>query len=173
MRRIETELKDAFIIVPDVYKDHRGFFKEIFREEEYRKLGIETRLVQDSVSFSTKGVLRGLHYDFSVTKLVQVVYGQTYHVIADLRPESPTYRRWQAFTLSHENHWELLVPAGFGNGFYVMSDVALVLYKQGTYFNPATERLLRWNDPAIGIRWPTDDPIMSEKDRNTPDYRRP
>src|SRR5437879_5858036 len=99
MQRLETTLKDAFIIIPKVYEDHRGFFKEIFREEEWRSLGTSTQLVQDNISFSTKGVLRGLHYDFNVTKLVQVVYGETYHVIADMRPESPTYLKWQAFTL--------------------------------------------------------------------------
>ena len=171
MRVLPTDLTDARIVVSDPFEDHRGFFKETFRANRFAEFGITTEFVQDNISRSTKSVLRGMHYDFDVAKLVQVVYGQTYHVIADMRPGSPTYCKWQSFILSHENHKQIYVPPGFANGFYVLSDMAFVYYKQGTYFSQAGERQLRWNDPAVDVRWPSDAPILSEKDRNVPDYR--
>jgi dTDP-4-dehydrorhamnose 3,5-epimerase len=167
-----TRIVGALIVIPDVYPDPRGSFKETFRVSEYAKGGITAAFVQDNVSRSTKGVLRGLHYDVNVTKLVQVICGETYHVIADMRQDSPTYLHWQAFTLSDEGHQQVFVPPGVANGFYVLSDVAFVHYKQGTYYNPATDRCVRWNDPALNVAWPGDVPILSDKDRLAPDYRR-
>jgi dTDP-4-dehydrorhamnose 3,5-epimerase len=172
MKAVQAALKDALIIVPEAHEDYRGFFMESFRASDYAAAGITTEFVQENLSHSTRGVLRGLHYDPNVAKLLQVVYGRTYHVIADMRPESPTYCQWQSFILSHENHKQVYVPPGCANGFYVLSEVVYVHYKQGTYFNPATERQVRWNDPVLGVKWPVEAPLLSEKDRRVPDYQR-
>lgn len=172
MKVIETSLQDARIFIAEAHEDHRGWFKETYRTSVWADAGITVPFVQDNISRSTKGVLRGLHYDFNVTKLITVIHGRTFHVIADMRPESPTYLKWQSFILSHENHKIVYVPAGFANGFYTLSDEAFVHYKQGTYFNPATERQVRWNDPILKVQWPDAAPILSDKDRNVPDYRR-
>jgi dTDP-4-dehydrorhamnose 3,5-epimerase len=107
-----------------------------------------------------------------MAKLVQVVSGATYHVIADMRPDSTTYLKWEAFELSGENHRQVFVPAGFANGFYVLSDAAYVHYKQNVYYDPAKEQIVRWDDPALGVKWPTQAPLLSDKDRAAADYRR-
>jgi dTDP-4-dehydrorhamnose 3,5-epimerase len=167
IRLIPTKFSEAKIIEPAVHEDYRGYFKETFRKNEYEKLGIHTDFVQDNVSWSVKNVLRGMHYDFNVTKLVQVIKGRTYHVIVDMREDSPTYKQWQSFILSNSNHRQIYVPAGFANGFLVLSDIALVHYKQGTYWNAESDRSILWNDPSIGIKWPISNPILSEKDGMT------
>lgn len=166
---VPTTLQDALLITLKAHGDSRGFFKEVFRENEYLKIA-KAPFVQENISFSSRNVLRGLHYDPPMAKLVQVIYGRTFHVIVDLRPGSPTYLKWESFDLSGDTHTQVFVPAGFANGFYVVSDVAYVHYKQTTYYNPETERILRWNDSAIGVKWPTDNPILSERDRTAPDY---
>lgn len=163
-RAIPTKFKDAMLIEPTVHEDFRGFFKETFRANEYAELGIAEPFVQENVSWSTRHVLRGLHYDFNVAKLVQVVYGRTYHVIVDMREESETFRQWQAFILSHRNHRQVFVPKGFANGFLVLSDQAFVHYKQSAYFNPQTAQNLAWNDPEVRVEWPVDKPILSAQD---------
>lgn len=170
MQVTQSKIPGALVLVPTVHHDHRGFFKETFRAEEYRQLGIDVDFVQDNISFSTRGVLRGLHYDVNVSKLVQVVFGRTYHVIADMRPASPAYLQWEAFEFSHDAHKEVFVPAGVANGFVVLSDIAYVHYKQGTYWNPASDRTVRWDDPILGVTWPIDAPVLSAKDRDAPRY---
>jgi dTDP-4-dehydrorhamnose 3,5-epimerase len=167
---VPTTLKDALLIKLKAHGDSRGFFKEVFRENDYAKIS-SAPFVQENISFSARNVLRGLHYDPAMAKLVQVIYGHTFHVIVDLRPESPTYLKWESFDLSGDTHTQVFVPAGFANGFYVVSDVAYVHYKQTTYYNPNTERILRWNDPSVGVKWPTNDPVLSERDRTAPDYQ--
>jgi dTDP-4-dehydrorhamnose 3,5-epimerase len=169
MEILPTTLKDALRIVLKAHSDHRGYFKEVFRAEDYTAIS-SAPFVQENISRSERNVLRGLHYDPPMAKLVQVVYGRTYHVIVDLRPGSPTYLKWEAFDLSGDTHMQLFVPGGFANGFYVVSDVAYVHYKQTTYYNPRSERILRWNDPIVGVRWPVDNPNLSERDRTAPDY---
>jgi dTDP-4-dehydrorhamnose 3,5-epimerase len=164
LRKIKTRFDDAFLIEPVVNEDYRGYFKETFRQNVYRELGIETDFVQDNISWSYKNVLRGMHYDLNVAKLVQVVYGRTFHVIVDMRDKSPTYKQWQSFILSDANHRLIFVPRGFANGFLVLSDMAIVHYKQGTYWNAATDKTLIWDDPSVGIKWPIQNPILSEKD---------
>ena len=168
---VPTTLKDALIINLTAYGDHRGFFKEVFREKDYAERVTRSPFVQENISCSPRNVLRGLHYDPPMEKLVQVVHGRTYHVIVDLRPESPTYLKWEKFDLSGDRHIQIYVPSGFANGFYVVSDFAYVHYKQTTYYSPETEKILRWNDPAVGVRWPTDTPILSDRDRDAADYR--
>ncbi|MBN2230609.1 MAG: dTDP-4-dehydrorhamnose 3,5-epimerase [Candidatus Thorarchaeota archaeon] len=164
VRIIKTKFKEAVLIEPVVHDDYRGYFKETFRKNLYHELGIDTEFVQDNVSWSYRNVIRGMHFDFNVAKLVQVVQGRTYHVIADMRESSETYKEWQSFILSDSNHRQLFVPAGFANGFLVLSDTALVHYKQGTYWNSETDQGFPWDDPSIGIKWPIENPILSEKD---------
>jgi dTDP-4-dehydrorhamnose 3,5-epimerase len=164
-RKVPTKFDSAFLIEPKVYEDFRGFFKETFRKNEFLDLGINVDFVQDNIAYSTKGVLRGMHYDHAVSKLVQVISGRTYHVIVDLRDGSPSFKKWQAFMLSGTNHKQIFVPAGFANGYFVLSDDAWVSYKQGTYFTDEGARVLKWNDPSVGIKWPFDNPILSEQDK--------
>ena len=163
---IETEFPDARIFVPDVFSDARGFFKETYARKKYAALGLDDEWVQDSVSRSRKHVLRGMHYDARMAKLVQCLDGRIFDVIVDLREHSPTFRRWQGFELSADNHHQLYVPAGFAHGFLALED-AVVHYKMSAHFDPAHERVLSWKDPGVGIAWPlTAEPILSEKDAN-------
>ena len=166
MQVIETEFPDARIFVPDVFSDARGFFKETYARKKYAALGLDDEWVQDSVSRSRKHVLRGMHYDARMAKLVQCLDGRIVDVIVDLREHSPTFRRWQGFELSADNHHQLYVPAGFAHGFLALED-AVVHYKMSAHFDPAHERVLSWKDPGVGIAWPlTAEPILSEKDAN-------
>jgi dTDP-4-dehydrorhamnose 3,5-epimerase len=166
-----TSLNGALIITPRHHGDDRGFFKEVFRTDELGPAQLGVEFIQDNVSLSRRGVLRGLHMVDGMAKLVQVISGITYHVIADMRPDSPTYLKWEAFELSGDNHKLLFVPSGFANGFYVLSDAAYVHYKQNVYYDPRHEQIVRWNDPVLGVKWPTDTPLLSDKDRVAPDYR--
>ena len=121
--------------------------------------------VQDSVSRSRRNVIRGMHADRRMAKLVQALKGQIYDVIVDLREESPTYKRWEGFTLSDENHHQLYVPAGFGHGFLAQSDEVVVMYKMSALYDPAHEFGIRWNDPSVGVAWPLEGaPLLSAKD---------
>lgn len=160
-----TKFPEAFAIVPDIFEDERGFFEETFSKEKYERLGIVEPFVQDNLSLSRKGVLRGLHYDLRMAKLVSCLAGMVFDVIVDLREDSPTYRAWHGIELSAENHLQLYVPHGFAHGFYVLTDSALVHYKQTAHYDPQHERSARWNDPLIAIAWPLDgDPIVSKRD---------
>lgn len=161
---VPTRFDTALLIRPVVHEDYRGYFKEIFRRSDYAALGITDEFVQENISYSTRHVLRGMHYDTGMAKLVQVIYGRTFHVIVDLREGSPTYRQWQSFILSHHNHLQVYVPKGFANGFLVLSDEVWVHYRQSAYYDPARAQTLLWNDPAIGIKWPVAQPILSEQD---------
>ena len=163
---IETDFPEARIFVPDVFPDLRGYFKETYARSKYEALGLHDEWLQDSVSRSHRHVLRGMHYDMRMAKLVQCLAGRIYDVIVDVREDSPTYRRWQAFELTADNHQQLYVPRGFAHGFLALDD-CLVHYKLSAHFDPAHERVLSWRDPAVGIRWPlTAQPILSAKDAN-------
>jgi dTDP-4-dehydrorhamnose 3,5-epimerase len=164
IRTIKTKFDGPLLIEPVVHEDFRGYFKETFRRNIYKELGIDTDFVQDNISWSYRNVLRGMHYDHEVAKLVQVVKGRTYHVIVDMREDSSTYKQWQSFILSDTNHRQIFVPKGFANGFLVLSNVAFVSYKQGTYWSAEGDHTLLWNDPTVGIKWPIANPILSEKD---------
>ena len=166
---IDTIFDAAKVFVPDVFEDDRGFFKEIYATRRYQQGGIADIFLQDSVSFSTKNVIRGLHYDVEMSKLVQVLRGRVWDVIVDLREGSPTYRRWQGFHLSEYNHKQLYVPAGFAHGFIALSDDVVFLYKQGALYDPSRERSIRWNDPTLAIAWPlVGEPRVSAKDEAAP-----
>ena len=165
MRFSRLKFPQAAIVEPDVFTDERGYFKEVFSAEKYREAGIHEAFVQDNVSFSRAGVLRGMHFDERMAKLVQCLSGEIYDVIVDMREESPTFKQWDAITLSGENHRQLYIPPRFAHGFYVTGESAIVMYKQTALYDPSYERAVAWNDPSIGIAWPLrGEPLLSAKD---------
>lgn len=168
MKIIATEIPDVLIIEPKVFGDERGFFFESFNEKALsEKANIHDKFVQDNHSRSLKGVLRGLHYQLNQTqgKLVRVSLGDVFDVAVDIRKSSPTFGRWVGVTLSAENKRMLWVPEGFAHGFLVLSDVAEFLYKTTDFYDPASERCIRWDDPDLSIAWPEGViPSLSAKD---------
>lgn len=165
MKVIETKLPGVLIIEPKVFRDTRGYFQEIWNYERYAELGISLPFVQDNLSFSTKGVLRGLHYQHpnSQGKLVSVIMGEVYDVAVDIRSGSPTFGSWVGVTLSGENHRQLWIPPGFAHGFCVLSDTAYFTYKCTDFYAPHAEGGIAWNDPDIDIDWPIIH--LSDKDK--------
>ncbi|MEZ8136700.1 dTDP-4-dehydrorhamnose 3,5-epimerase [Vibrio splendidus] len=173
MEVIKTKLNDCVIIRPKVFGDERGFFLETFHEERYEKLaGIKEKFVQDNHSKSTKGVLRGLHFQKTKPqgKLVTVTEGEVYDVAVDLRPNSETFGQYKSIVLSGKNKLQFYVPPGFAHGFCVLSDTAYFQYKCTDYYDPTDESGLLWNDPDIGIDWPIVEPVLSEKDIKQPNF---
>lgn len=168
MNVIKTNISDVVIIEPKVFGDERGFFLETFQAERYRELaGIELPFVQDNHSRSSKGVLRGLHFQKSKPqgKLVRVVRGEVFDVAVDIRKDSPTYGQWAGVLLSEDNKRQFWVPPGLAHGFVVLSDVADFEYKCTDYYDPSDEGCLIWNDPNVGIEWPQGiEPKLSAKD---------
>jgi len=166
----ETELSGVLIVDPAVFRDERGFFTETYHLSRYRDCGIEMSFVQDNLSFSRKGTLRGLHYQHphGQDKLVQVLRGEVFDVVVDIRPDSPTFGRWVSVLLNGENMRQVLVPRGYAHGFYVLSETALFTYKCSDFYHPETEGGIIWNDPDLGIDWPVTAPLLSEKDRAFP-----
>lgn len=167
MNVIPTDIPDLILIEPKVFGDARGYFLESYHEERYRAAGIDATFVQDNFSRSSRGTLRGLHYQLTQPqgKLVQVMRGEVYDVAVDLRRSSPTFGRACGIVLSEENHRQLYIPPGFAHGFCVTSDVADFVYKCTRFYAPADERTLLWCDPALRIDWPNIEPrILSAKD---------
>lgn len=164
---IQTAIPDVLLVKPAVFGDARGFFKETFQQQRYRDAGITGEFVQDNISFSQKGVLRGLHYQKPNPqgKLVSVLQGEVFDVAVDLRRDSPTFGHWVGEYLSAENHHQLWVPPGFAHGFCVTSETALFAYKCTAYYDSSAEYCLLWNDPQLGIFWPVEKPLVSEKDQ--------
>ncbi len=164
-----TAIAGAFRVELEPHTDDRGFFARSFCAEEFRRAGLNDRLVQCSVSFNRRrGTLRGMHYQaapFEEAKLVRCTRGKIYDVILDLRPQSPTYRKWEAFELSDDGRDALYIPEGVAHGFQTLTDDAEVFYQISQVFDPASARTVRWDDPALGIAWPIPDPILSDKDR--------
>lgn len=165
----KTEIPDLLIIEPKVFGDDRGFFYESFNERRFAELtGVNPRFVQDNHSRSSRNVLRGLHYQIRQPqgKLVRVTAGEVFDVAVDMRRSSPTFGRWVGVTLSAENKRQFWIPEGFAHGFVVTSESAEFLYKTTDYWAPEHERSVRWDDPAIGIRWPLEGtPQLSAKDQ--------
>jgi dTDP-4-dehydrorhamnose 3,5-epimerase len=160
-------LGDIVVLVPDVFQDTRGFFMETFRKDQFIDNGLPTEFVQDNHSKSTRGVLRGLHFQWApaMGKLMRVTSGKAFLVAVDIRRGSSTLGQWVGVEASSENRRQVWAPAGFARGFCVLSDAAEIQYKcTGLYSNKA-ESGIRWDDPQIGIRWPIDDVVLSEKDR--------
>lgn len=170
MQVIDTEIKDLKIFEPRVFGDERGFFMETFRDSMFKELfGEDVNFVQDNHSKSSKGILRGLHYQTKQTqgKLVRVIKGEVYDVAVDVRKSSPTFGQWKGVVLSEENKRIFWVPPGFAHGFYVTSDEAEFVYKCTDYYSPEHEKSILWNDPELAIQWPVpegDAPLLSEKD---------
>ena len=173
MKFIDTGLPGVIRIEPAIHRDDRGFFMETWQAQRFRDAGIDADFVQDNTSRSSKGTLRGLHFQIENPqgKLVRVVSGEVFDVAVDLRRSSPGFGHWVGQILSAQNRHQLWVPVGFAHGFLVLSDVAEVEYKCSDYYAPEFERSIRWDDPEIGIEWPLpsgDQPVLSTRDATAP-----
>lgn len=172
MNIIKTEIEGLVIVEPRVFGDHRGYFMESWSRRDFEEAGLYYDFVQDNHSCSSvKGTLRGIHFqrgDKAQAKLVRCVQGAVLDVAVDLRPDSPTYKKWHAVELSEENHRQFLIPRGFGHGFVTLTDQVTFLYKADNYYAPEADGGIRWNDPELGIDWGIEDPILSDKDRIAP-----
>ena len=169
MRFLPTTLRDVVLVEPRVHGDERGFFMETWHRERFAQAGIDCQFVQDNHSRSVRGTLRGLHFQLNHVqgKLVRVTSGEVFDVAVDVRRSSPTFGRWEGARLSAANRRSLWVPPGFAHGFLVLSDVADFVYKCTDYYDPESERAIRWDDPAIGVDWPLEPgtmPILSARD---------
>jgi len=175
MKIIKTSLPGVVIVEPDVHGDARGYFFESYSKKRYESLGIgPEEFVQDNISFSARGVLRGLHFQHPNPqgKLVHVLQGEVFDVAVDIRRGSPTFGKWVGDVLSSENRKQLYVPPDFAHGFVVLSETALYAYKCTDYYDRHAEASIAWNDPEIGIRWPVESPALSQKDLSAPTLAR-
>lgn len=174
MKFEKTPLKDCFVITPQIYSDHRGFFLESFHKEKFNEAtGLDIEFVQDNQSVSKKGVLRGLHFqsgEFAQAKLVRVIHGEVLDVVVDLRPDSPTFKQAYQLILSDKNHHQLFIPQGFAHGFITLSETAVFSYKCDRFYYPGSESGIIYNDPDLAIDWnfPENELILSEKDTKLP-----
>ena len=162
---LRTKLDGVYMIKPDIYEDFRGTYTETYNSIEYKKAGLNVDFVQDDLSTTYKGVLRGMHGDEKTGKLVQCAYGKIYQVVLNCDEESDQFGQWEAFILSDENRHQIYIPPKFGNGFFVLSDMAVYYYKQTSSYGDAPQFTYKWNDPRFGIVWPVDNPILSVRDR--------
>lgn len=173
MQKIETPLKDLFVIQPQVFGDDRGFFYEFFNSDKFSTLGIKFKVEQANYSRSAKGVLRGLHFQNPpkpMAKLVRCVRGKLWDVVVDMRKKSPTYLKWFGVELSEENKEMLFVPVGFAHGFYALEDCDLE-YLVGATYDQKLDANVKWNDPAFGIEWPFEgEPTLSKRDMEAPSF---
>jgi dTDP-4-dehydrorhamnose 3,5-epimerase len=160
-------LEDVVVVVPQPYRDERGFFMETYRTDQFEKLGLPTKFVQDNQSFSRKGVIRGLHFQWDppMGKLMRVTRGAAFLVAVDIRKGSPTLGKWAGLEVSSENMKEVWAPAGFARGFCALTDEVEVQYKCTAIYSSKAESAIRWDDPDIGIEWPLKDVFLSQKDR--------
>ena len=172
MKVIETEIKDLYMIEPQVFGDNRGWFMESWSQKKMEEVGLFYNFVQDSHSFSEKkGTLRGLHFQkgsSSQAKLVRCVRGAVLDVAVDLRKNSKTYKKWVGCILSEENKKQFLIPRGFAHGFLTLTDNVEFVYKADNYYDPQADRNIIWNDEDINIDWGIENPILSEKDKKAP-----
>lgn len=166
MKIITTSIEGILIIEPKTFKDNRGFFMETYNQKRYNASGINPTFVQDNLSYSLKNTLRGLHFQIKhpQAKLIQVISGEIFDVAVDLRSGSATFGKWTGIHLSDENKRQMYIPKGFAHGFCVLSEFALFHYKCSDFYAPEDEGGLIWSDPDIGIEWPVENPIISEKD---------
>jgi dTDP-4-dehydrorhamnose 3,5-epimerase len=168
------EISGLVLIEPRLFPDERGFFLESYKESEFIQGGVSDRFVQDNHSLSKKNVLRGLHFQrqpHAQGKLVRVIRGNVWDVMVDLRKDSPTYKRWVGIELSDQNNRMIFIPPGFAHGFVALSEDAHLLYKCTEEYDPVLDGGIRWNDPDIGVRWPVQEPIVSDKDKSLPFLR--
>lgn len=166
MNVIRCDLAGLCVVEPKVFGDARGFFMETWNQRRYHETGIDANFVQDNLSVSRRGILRGLHFQNPAPqgKLVSVLQGEVFDVAVDLRRSSPTFGKWHATRLSGENKHQFFVPAGFAHGFQVLSETAMFHYKCTEFYSPKDELTLRWDDPDVAIQWPHPEPLLSEKD---------
>jgi len=167
MKITRCDIAGLLIIEPKVFGDARGFFLETWNEERYRDAGLDLRFVQDNLSLSRRGTVRGLHFQNPNPqgKLVYVIEGEVFDVAVDLRRSSPTFGRWHGLNLSGQNRLQFFVPPGFAHGFAVLSETALFAYKCTVSYSPKDEMTLLWNDPEVGVQWPVKEPVLSDKDK--------
>jgi dTDP-4-dehydrorhamnose 3,5-epimerase len=169
-----TTLKDAVLIEPEPRQDERGFFARTYCRNEFAAAGLETDFVQGNMSFNhAEGTLRGMHFQrapHEEVKVVRCIRGAIYDVIIDLRPDSPSYLKWQGFELTEDNGLQLYVPRGFAHGFLTLTEEAAVAYQVSAFYAPGAEGGIRWNDPRFGIEWPADIAVLSRKDAAWPDF---
>ena len=170
MNIITTLLEGVLIIEPGVFEDNRGFFMETYNQNKYQKSGINRLFIQDNLSYSVRGTLRGLHFQIKhpQAKLVQVITGEIFDVAVDIRKDSPTFGKWTGVVLSAQNKRQMFIPEGFAHGFCVISETAYFLYKCSDFYAPDDEGGIIWSDPDIGIEWPVKSPLISEKDKHYP-----
>jgi len=174
MKKVETSLPGVFLLEPQVFGDDRGFFLESYNERVFAELGILEKFVQDNHSYSSRNVLRGLHYQIQQPqgKLVRAITGEILDVVVDLRQSSPTLGKWEPFRLSGDNKRMLWVPLGFAHGYRVVSETAHVTYKTTDFYAPEHERTVPWNDPDLAIDWQLDgEPTVSGKDQRGTRFR--
>jgi len=167
----KTQIPDVLLIAPKVFNDDRGFFLESYKLSEFAANGIDVKFIQDNHSKSTRGVLRGLHYQKipkAQSKLIKCISGEIFDVAVDIRKNSPTFGKWVGEILSAENKKMLYIPAGFAHGFLVLSETAELFYKATDEYSPENDRGIIWNDPEISIQWNINKPIVSEKDQKQP-----
>ena len=166
MNILPCPIPGLLIFEPKVFGDARGFFMETWNLRRYQEAGLDATFVQDNVSFSARGILRGLHFQNPNPqgKLLQVLLGEVFDVAVDIRRGSPTFGKWHSLMLSAENKRQFYVPPGFAHGFLVMSETALFNYKCTEFYSPKDELAIRWDDPDLGIKWPVHEPLLSEKD---------
>lgn len=164
MEVTSTGLDGVLLIKPIIFEDFRGEYVETYNEKEYHKHGITWNFIQDDISVSTRNILRGIHGDAETWKLISCLYGKFYLVVVDCDTGSPSFGKWQSFTLSDKNRWQVLVPPRHGNGHLVMSETTIFHYKQTTYYNPKGQFTYHWNDPRFNIWWPIRNPIVSRRD---------
>jgi dTDP-4-dehydrorhamnose 3,5-epimerase len=170
---IKTPIDDVVLIKPKVFEDHRGFFSETYRKDIFAELGLDLDFVQDNHSRSAKGVLRGLHFQWEprMGKLMRVTAGEAFLVAVDIRKNSPTLGEWYGTVISSENKLQIWAPCGFARGFCTLSDNVEIQYKCTGTYNGDYESGISWNDPEVGINWPIENPILSEKDLNAQTLR--
>jgi len=159
-----TDLPGVLLIKPHVFEDFRGEYIETYNRAEYLNNGVTCDFVQDDISISSFRVLRGIHGDAETWKLISCLHGRFYFVVVNCDLESPHFGKWQSFTLSEKNRWQVLVPPKHGNGHLVLSESAIFHYKQTSYYNPKGQFTYVWNDPKLGIWWPVKNPILSRRD---------
>ncbi len=161
----KTNLDGVFLVKPSAHEDARGNFYETYNEKEYKDAGLTATFVQDDVSKSKFGVLKGMHGDPGTYKLVQCTYGKVYAVILNCDEKSPNFGKWQSFILSDENKYQLYIPPMYGNGYFVLSDIAVYTYKQSTYYGEYKQFTYKWNDERFKIEWPGEARVISERDK--------
>lgn len=171
----DTGIKELLLIKPNVFEDRRGYFYELFNSEKYIKAGLKFNFVQDNISKSQKGTVRGLHFQlgkYAQGKLCQVIIGKVLDVAVDIRQNSKTFGKHYSVELSAENHYQLWMPPGFAHGFSVLSDEAIFMYKCTNFYNKESERAIIYNDTDLNIDWKVEAPIISDKDKNAPSFKK-